>query len=150
MDDPIRGTEKVSFDLADASEPVVFDFAQPAANVVSVAANGQPADHQLSNEHLVLAAPSGENFIEIDFIAGDGSLNRNDDFLYTLFVPDRARVAFPVFDQPNLKGRFKLSLEAPSSWQAVSNGSLEPSAPTSFRSLPAASRWRPRSGTGGK
>ena len=63
--------------------------------------------------------------MDIDFIAGNGSLNRNNDFLYTLFVPDRARVAFPVFDQPNLKGRLKLSLEIPSSWRAVSNGKLE-------------------------
>ena len=124
----IRGTESVSFELADVSEPVVFDFAQPEENVLSFMVNGRAVDPEVANEHIVVPAEffhEGENVVEITFIAGDGSLNRNEDFLYTLFVPDRARVAFPVFDQPNLKARLKLSLEAPSSWQAVSNGKLE-------------------------
>ena len=55
---------------------------------------------------------------------GTGSLNRQDDFLYTLFVPDRARVAFPLFDQPNMKARFRLQLDLPAAWRAVANGSL--------------------------
>lgn len=128
LDAPIRANENVSFELRDVSEPVVLDFTQPAAHVISVSVNGRPADHELSNEHLVIPGElfrPGENSIAIELIAGDGSLNRNQDFLYTLFVPDRARVAFPVFDQPNLKGRLKLSLEVPASWKAVSNGRLE-------------------------
>ncbi len=60
--------------------------------------------------------------IEIDFVAGDDSLNRNDDYLYTLFVPARASLAFPCFDQPDLKARWRLSLELPTDWVAVSNG----------------------------
>ncbi len=58
----------------------------------------------------------------IDFIAGDEALNRNDDFLYTLFVPARAHLAFPCFDQPDLKARYKLALEIPPDWRAVANG----------------------------
>jgi aminopeptidase N len=34
--------------------------------------------------------------------------------MYTLFVPARAHLAFPCFDQPNLKARFALELEVPS------------------------------------
>jgi aminopeptidase N len=52
------------------------------------------------------------------------SLNRNPEFLYTLFVPDRAATAIPCFDQPNLKARFKLTLHTPTDWIAVSNGAL--------------------------
>ena len=33
------------------------------------------------------ATRGGANRIELDFIAGDEALNRNDEFLYTLFVP---------------------------------------------------------------
>jgi aminopeptidase N len=55
-------------------------------------------------------------------VAGDESLNRNNDFLYTLFVPARARYAFPCFDQPSLKGRYSLTLEIPAAWQVTANG----------------------------
>ena len=41
--------------------------------------------------------------------AGDASLNRNPDFLYALFVPARAHLAIPVFDQPDLKARWTLT-----------------------------------------
>ncbi|MDZ7646605.1 MAG: M1 family aminopeptidase [Cytophagales bacterium] len=58
----------------------------------------------------------------IDFIAGDLSLNRNDDYLYTLFVPDRAATCFPLFDQPNLKASYEITLTTPAGWEAVSNG----------------------------
>jgi aminopeptidase N len=49
-------------------------------------------------------------------------LNRNPDFMYTLFVPARAHLAFPCFDQPDLKARFALELNVPAGWEAVSNG----------------------------
>src|SRR5262245_1033289 len=42
--------------------------------------------------------------------------------MYTLFVPARAHLAFPCFDQPNLKARYALELDVPSGWQAVANG----------------------------
>ena len=68
------------------------------------------------------ATRAGTNRIEIEFVAGDEALNRNDDFLYTLFVPSRARLAFPCFDQPDLKARYRLRLTVPEGWQAVANG----------------------------
>jgi aminopeptidase N len=37
-------------------------------------------------------------------------------------VPARASLTFPVFDQPDLKARWKLVLNLPSDWTAVSNG----------------------------
>ena len=74
--------------------------------------------------HLILPADTlklGENEIHLTFTAGNQSLNRCDDYLYTLFVPARAHTAFPCFDQPNMKGRFKLTLDVPADWKAVSN-----------------------------
>jgi aminopeptidase N len=74
---------------------------------------------------------TGENTIEVSFRAGDASLNRNPEFMYALFVPARAHLAFPCFDQPDLKARYTLELDVPADWQAVSNGvetSREPSA----------------------
>ena len=68
---------------------------------------------------------SGENTVEITFTAGDQSLNRNDSFLYTLLVPERARTLFPCFDQPDMKALYTLSLEVPADWKAVSNTYIE-------------------------
>ena len=88
---------------------------------------GAPVDFEAREEHVIVPAGAlspGHNVVDIEFTAGDGSLNRQDDFLYTLFVPDRARFAFPLFDQPNLKARFRLQLDVPAAWRAVANGSL--------------------------
>lgn len=125
--DPIGGTETVRFSLR-APHRVILDFEQPRDHVLKIQANGRPAEIALADGHLTIpatATKTGENAIRIEFIAGDESLNRNDDFLYTLFVPARAHLAFPCFDQPNLKARYQLRLEIPPGWQAVSNGAGE-------------------------
>jgi hypothetical protein len=121
----IRGRETLAFDLSDATQPLVIDFKQPRASVSSVGVGAADIGFEIVNDHIVIPAAAlqvGRNEVEIEFLAGDGSLNRNREFLYTLFVPDRARFAFPCFDQPNLKARFNLTLEVPASWQAVANG----------------------------
>ena len=41
--------------------------------------------------------------------------------MYPLFVPARARLAFPCFDQPDIKARYALTLDVPAGWAAVSN-----------------------------
>ena len=125
--DPIHGSETVRFTLK-VQHRVVLDFEQPRDHVQEIQVNGRTADVVFADGHLNVpsaATKAGENAIRIEFTAGDESLNRNEDFLYTLFVPARAHLAFPCFDQPNLKGRYQLALELPASWQAVSNGAEE-------------------------
>jgi len=122
--DAIHSSEVLRFSLR-APHRVVLDFDQPREHVLEIRVNGRAVEIAFLEGHLVVpssATKAGENAIRIEFIAGDESLNRNDDFLYTLFVPARAHLAFPCFDQPNLKGRYQLALEIPESWQAVSNG----------------------------
>ena len=123
---PITGSVTASFTLTEAG-PLIFDFAQPAESVHGVRVAGAPVDFDVRDEHVIVPADTlstGHNVVDIEFTAGDGSLNRQADFLYTLFVPDRARVAFPLFDQPNLKARLRLHLDVPAAWRAVANGSL--------------------------
>ena len=122
---PVTGHVTASFDLA-AAGPIIFDFAQPADHLQAVRVGGRPVAFEARDEHVVVPAAAvapGRLVIDLEFTAGDGSLNRQPDFLYTLFVPDRARVAFPLFDQPNLKARFRLQIELPAAWRAVANGS---------------------------
>lgn len=125
LSDPITGVNVISLQLKTAADPLVIDFATSREHVTSVSANGKDTPVHWTNGHIVVPASAltnGRNTIEIAFRAGDASLNRNADFLYALFVPARAHLAIPVFDQPNLKARWSLTLSFPGTWVAVSNG----------------------------
>lgn len=126
---PLRGRVAIRFTWDDAGErPVTLDFREPERRVLEVRVNGEVVRPWTASNHILLRPEEllqgEENVVEVAFLAGDLSLNRNDDFLYTLFVPDRAHAALPVFDQPNLKGRWSLSLEIPAEWTALANGEL--------------------------
>jgi aminopeptidase N len=85
------------------------------------------------NEHLVFqyGIGNGENVIKLDFtspILPSGSaitryVDKEDgsEYIYSLFVPSDASTAFPVFDQPDLKAKFTLSVRYPRDWLAISN-----------------------------
>jgi aminopeptidase N len=88
-------------------------------------ANTHIVTPEVLQQHISIPADAltvGKNVVEFEFIAGDAPLNRSDDFLYALFVPARASQTMPVFDQPDLKARWKLVLNIPAAWTAVSNG----------------------------
>ena len=124
VDEEIAGGITITFELGDTSEPLQLDFRDSADRIGSVTANGRDSGYRVINEHLVVPARelvTGQNEIRIDFTAGPSSLNRNPEFLYSLFVPDRARTAFPLFDQPDLKATFELTLTIPAGWTAMAN-----------------------------
>ena len=109
-------------------QEVVLDFRERADLLHEVKVNGEVCDYVFRNEHIIIpkhAIRAGENQVEIAFTAGEQSLNRNEEYLYTLFVPDRARTVFPCFEQPNLKAEFTLQLVVPAEWEAVSNTDVE-------------------------
>jgi aminopeptidase N len=120
----IRGRETIAFSLA-STAPLALDFEPNSAGAVhSVEVNGQTVSPTLHTGHIVLSdgLREGENRVSIEFDAGDAPLNRNDDYLYTIFVPARAHEAFPCFDQPDLKARWLLTLDVPDQWQTLANG----------------------------
>ncbi len=123
LQSPVDGRLAVTLE-SEARADLVFDFGQPAGNVRSIRINGQAASIRSEHGHLIIPADRvrpGENAVEIAFTAGTDALNRNADYLYSLFVPARASRTFPCFDQPDLKARLKLTLEIPESWMAVAN-----------------------------
>ena len=122
---PIPARAVVHFTLGDDLDQLVLDFAPGADHLRSVSVNGRDSTYRAINGHIVIPADdlrAGANAVEIGFLAGEASLNRNAEFLYTLFVPARAHLAFPCFDQPDLKARFALALTTPGGWEAVTNG----------------------------
>ena len=123
----ILGKLMLSFQINNLEHPVVLDFQNTSSHVKQVKVNHKKADYTFANHHIILPAHTfkkGTNLISIDFIAGNQALNRNDEYLYTLFVPGRASTAFPCMDQPNLKAKFDLHLYIPKDWIAVANGKM--------------------------
>jgi aminopeptidase N len=122
----VTGREVVTFTLADASAPLSLDYDPGrSGRLLRIQTDGASVDARHVNGHLVLPASAlraGSNRVTIDFEAGDAPLNRNADFLYTIFVPARAHEAFPCFDQPDLKARWTLALDVPEGWATIANG----------------------------
>jgi aminopeptidase N len=125
------GREELSFQLK-AAVPVWIDYREGKASRLQI--NGTDTPVQAENGHILLPQQNlhaGENRISINFespVAPAGkAITRYEDkddgsaYYYTLFVPMDASMAFPCFDQPDLKGRFTLTLDYPNTWTAVSN-----------------------------
>ncbi|MCR4031850.1 M1 family metallopeptidase [Flavobacterium panacis] len=118
----------VNLSLSDLSQPLLLDFKEKTSNIKSVEVNGKSIAIVHQNGHVIIAPSAlvlGKNTVSISFIAGNLSLNRNDDFLYTLLVPDRASTLFPSFDQPDLKATYKLSLSVPKEWKVLAGADVK-------------------------
>lgn len=113
----------IDLSLSDLSEPLYLDFKEKSQNIKTIEANGKKIAIVHEKGHIIISVENlilGKNKIKISFIAGNLSLNRNDDFLYTLLVPDRASTLFPCFDQPDLKATYGLALQVPVEWTVLS------------------------------
>ena len=126
------GNETVRFALTDAKDDLPIDYRD--GTLTSAKVNGQTIDPSLTNGHLVLPASAlhpGENTLETEFssrIAQAGAaVTRYQDkedgseYFYSLFVPVDASMAFPCFDQPDLKAKFTLFLATPHDWRVIAN-----------------------------
>ena len=127
-----RGTETLTFHLSDASANLPLDFRDGTLEHVEL--NGHALPGELSDGHLQLPAnalQSGKNTVILRFTSRVDTagaaitryIDKEDDseYLYSLFVPMDASMAFPCFDQPDLKARFTLSVGAPTEWTVISN-----------------------------
>jgi aminopeptidase N len=132
-EDAIAASETIEFSLNNISQPLQIDFKQPASRIFFLAVNGVTVPAIITAEHLMIEPKQlrvGKNSITLRFTTGDQSLNRNDEYLYALFVPDRARTVFPCFDQPDLKANFLLTLTVPTGWKVLANSVKTDSAVT--------------------
>lgn len=141
-----KGHEEITLKLAETVAPVIMDFRDldQAGKIIegtisNISINSQSViDTRQTGGHIVFPAQyfkAGENTIQLNFESGVATANRpiiryNDrddgsEYIYTLFVPMDASLAFPCFDQPDLKARFTLDLATPENWMAVSNTEVE-------------------------
>lgn len=118
----------LNLDIVNLSHPLYLDFKEETAALKKLIVNTKKTTIIHDKEHIVIPIKNlklGKNTIEINFIAGELSLNRNENYLYTLLVPDRARTVFPCFDQPDIKAKYKLSISAPKNWEVLCGAPLE-------------------------
>jgi len=126
---PVYFEETLFFDWT-GDEDLQIDF-QGAASQLSqeILVNDKRVKTAFINEHVVIPSQylvQGENSVSLCGYSGDKALNRNVDYMYTLFVPDHARSVFPCFDQPDLKAVFDLELDIPEGWVSISNNTRKP------------------------
>ena len=144
--EPVAGRVVIKFELLKARPGVALDFQPGAENIHRVIANGHAPDFICTNRHILISpkhlAPGG-NSVEISFTASNQALNRSEEFMYTLFAPDRASTAFPCFDQPDIKATYDLELEIPGTWTALSNGALDGEEMTGGKKIMRFSMGRP-------
>ena len=123
------GTEELRFVLSKDGD-VLLDFR--GDNARDLVINGQATPVVVENGHIVLPAlHRGEIVLSLKFDAPVGpsgkAITRYEDkddgseYFYTLFVPMDASAAFPCFDQPDLKGRFTLHVDAPAGSSVIAN-----------------------------
>ncbi|HEY5163871.1 MAG TPA: peptidase M1, partial [Terriglobales bacterium] len=131
----VPGTVEVTFALKNAQD-TLLDYRD--GSVKSVTINSKTADARTENGHIVLSEAllrTGANIVRIEFTshvaaAGKPIIRYEDkddgsEYIYTLFVPMDASMAFPCFDQPDIKARFALTIDAPANWTIVSNAKHE-------------------------
>jgi len=127
----VAGVEELKFHLNTPGR-LLLDFREGA--VASLKVNEQEASVAIENGHITLPADLlhvGDNTVNVNFTApiapAGKAITRFEDkddgseYIYTLFVPMDASMAFPCFDQPDLKARFHLELTVPLGWTVVSN-----------------------------
>ena len=130
---PVWGKAIITFDLK-AQQDVVLDFQglfDGTCYVYVENTKGKqkriPMEVTYYNEHIIMPMElmqEGTNKVELEFFSKDKALNRNKDYMYTLFVPDQARSVFPCFDQPDLRAVFVTTLKVPHGWKTMTSDNI--------------------------
>ena len=124
------GTSTVSFDLKDTDSALTIDLNK--ATVKSVTINGKQVTPTYNNWFVTLPADTlvkGKNTVSIAYerlhsTNGEG-LHRMVDpvdgkvYTYSHFEPAAAHQMFAVFDQPDLKATYTVTVSAPNDWHVV-------------------------------
>jgi aminopeptidase N len=124
----VRGLETVAFESKAAGD-LAIDYRD--GMLEAAALNGHAIPTGMENGHLNLPAVAGSNTLALTFVSNGAAAGKaitryedkddGNEYFYTLFVPMDASMAFPCFDQPDLKGRFTLEIEHPAHWSVIGN-----------------------------
>ncbi|MES2016842.1 MAG: aminopeptidase N [Pseudomonadota bacterium] len=141
------GTSTVQFDLADRDAALTLDLDKATIGALTV--NGKPVTPVYNNWFITIAPQDlvvGRNTVVVRYTRphstnGEGLHRMRDPadgkvYLYSHFEPAAAHQMFALFDQPDLKATFTLTVNAPADWQVVST-----SRETKVEAMGAIKRW---------
>ncbi|EHC07811.1 aminopeptidase N [Shewanella baltica OS625] len=124
-------TSKVTFQLSEIPKQLSLDLNK--AQIKRFIINGTAVYPNYNGAYISLNTrllTSGENTVEVQFTRphstnGEG-LHRFKDpvdgkvYLYSHFEPAAAQQMFAVFDQPDIKANYQITVTAPKDWQVIS------------------------------
>lgn len=124
------GTTSVAFDLKDTASALTLDLNK--ATVKSVSVNGKRVEARYNDAFITIAPADlakGRNTVVVSYerrhsTNGEG-LHRMVDpadgrvYTYSHFEPAAAQQMFALFDQPDLKASYTVSVTAPKDWHVV-------------------------------
>lgn len=124
----IPGSGTVEFDSRTGGD-LLIDYRDGSLQAATL--NDHAISTQLDQGHLHIPARAGRNVLRVSFLsyaapAGKAFTRYADkddgsEYIYTLFVPMDANMAFPCFDQPDLKAEFTLAVQHPAGWTVIGN-----------------------------
>ncbi len=130
--EPFSGTIGINFTLTPQGQPLTIDFTGGAVSRVTANGSELAFDYNgwfISLDEAQLVA--GANQLEIDYshpYSSDGAglyyfTDPADGRVYTYsdLEPYDANRIMPLFDQPDLKAPFALTVTAPAHWEVISN-----------------------------
>ncbi len=132
LKDKFKGRVEVRFELAE-KEDLTLDFF--GGKVLAFEINGKSVEKKKYNGFYISLPKKylkkGSNSVFVSFshpYSNDGEglykyvdVKDKNTYLYTQFEPYRANRMFPCFDQPNLKARFTMKVQAPKAWEVVTS-----------------------------
>jgi aminopeptidase N len=128
-----RGDVSVRFE-ATGDEPLFLDFRGRTIERLEV--NGQAVEADWTGFRLTLPAALITPSVTVRVVyvndydtTGDGFHHFIDpedgaEYAYTNFEPYEAHRLFPCFDQPDIKGRYSVTVSAPADWLCIANTPL--------------------------
>lgn len=136
----IPGSGRIEFDSRTGGD-LLIDYRDGTLQAATL--NDQAISTELDQGHLHLPARTGHNVLHVTFVSNAApagkAFTRYDDkddgneYIYTLFVPMDASMAFPCFDQPDIKAVFTLAVEHPTGWTVIGNAPAHAVNPTHTR-----------------
>ncbi len=129
--DHYTGRTIVSFELLAGTDPVWLDHTASGGPPEVLLGGERLADPQVGHR-IVLPGdlPPGRVEVRVDYRhaydhTGDGFHRFVDpedgtEYVYSNFQPFEAHRLFPCFDQPDLKARYRVTVDAPAHWTVVS------------------------------
>ena len=132
LNEKVTGKNIITFDLNTKAD-VVLDFQGGFDGTIFYYTGKKGKRRQgvarYQDEHIIIPMKyleEGKNKIELNFTSLDKALNRHQDYMYTLFVPDHARSCFPCFEQPDLRARYLTKITAPNGWKTMTSDACCP------------------------